>query len=286
MSQNNIAYPYPVLTAYSDDVQPALIPQNVLVEEIQISNNDYILPVTLILEDAELLRLITEKKAEYMFDVNCPATLYRCCIKSDNKRGEICFPGKRVSGVVKIRPYVIAKTAFTYHNPAFHPDYGSDGFDIEEGDVLAIFNEFTYDFDIDYNQLKAFSSIMYIRKADDENEKGIHYLMDEEKIVIVLPVHKFDQYNQFKGDPRYTAAVHASLAQNALLAVMMQTNWADEDTQEPLWKRTIRYRVMHEEELQPYKDLANQENLVMIAQKLLGDPIQRMFDDFDNDKEE
>ena len=238
------------------------------------------LPLTLILEDPKLLQLIAEGKAEYMFDVNCPASLYRRCINSDNNEVKIDFPFKRVSGVAKIRPYVIAKTAFTYQNPTFHPDYDNESYEIEEGDVLAIFNEITYDFEINYNQLKAFSSIMFIRKAEDENEKDIRYLMDEPKIVIILPVDKFAKYQQFKADPQYTNAVHASLAQNALLAVLMQTNWDDEDAQEPLWKRTIRYRVAHEEELMPYNDLNNQENLVMIAQKLLGDPIQRMFDDF------
>ena len=280
MSQNNLAYPYPVLTAYSDDVQPALVAQNVQVGEMQVINNDYVLPLTLILEDQKLLQLIAEGKAEYMFDVNCPASLYRRCINSKHNEVDIVFPFKRVSGVAKIRPYVIAKTAFTYQNPAFHPDYGNESFEIEEGDVLAIFNVVTYDFEINYNQLKAFSSIMFIRKADDENEKDIRYLMDEPKIVIILPVDKFAKYNQFKADPQYTSAVHASLAQNALLAVLMQTSWTDEDPQEPLWKRTIRYRVTHEEELIPYNDLTNQENLVMIAQKLLGDPIQRMFEDF------
>lgn len=280
MSQNNLAYPYPVLTAYSDDVQPALVAQNVQVGEMQVINNDYVLPLTLILEDQRLLQLIAEGKAEYMFDVNCPASLYRFCINSSHNEEKIVFPFKRVSGVAKIRPYVIAKTAFSYQNPAFHPDYGNESFEIEEGDVLAIFNVVTYDFEINYNLLKAFSSIMFIRKADDENEKDIRYLMDEPKIVIILPVDKFNKYNQFKADPQYTSAVHASLAQNALLAVLMQTNWTDEDPQEPLWKRTIRYRVTHEEELMPYKDLNNQENLVMIAQKLLGDPIQRMFEDF------
>lgn len=281
MSQNNLAYPYPVLTAYSDDVQPALVEENVQVGEMQINdNNDYVLPLTLILEDQQLLQLITDGKAEYTFDINCPASLYRRCINSNHNEVKIDFPFKRVSGVVKIRPYVIAKTAFSYQNSAFHPDYGNESFEIEKGDVLAIFNEITYDFEINYNQLKAFSSIMFIRKSEDENERDIHYLMDEPKIVIVLPVDKFDKYNQFKADLQYTNAVHASLAQNALLAVLMQTDWNDEDPQEPLWKRTIRYRVAHEEELMPYKDLTNRENLVIIAQKLLGDPIQRMFEDF------
>ena len=119
MSQNNLAYPYPVLTAYSDDVQPALDPQNVQVGEMQGNdNNDYVLPLTLILEDQQLLQLIAEGKAEYMFDVNCPASLYRRCIKCNHNEVKIDFPFKRVSGVVKIRPYVIAKTAFIYHNSA------------------------------------------------------------------------------------------------------------------------------------------------------------------------
>ena len=107
MSQNNLAYPYPVLTAYSDDVQPALVAQNVLVGEMQVVNNDYVLPLTLILEDQQLLQLIAEGKAEYMFDVNCPASLYRRCINADHNEVEIVFPFRRVSGVCFEVPAVV-----------------------------------------------------------------------------------------------------------------------------------------------------------------------------------
>ena len=105
----------------------------------------------------------------------------------------------------------------------------------------------------------------------------IKYIADEDKIVVELPIEKYDQYLQFKNDPNYIPIIHASIVQNALLAVLLQEDWS-QNTDDLLWKRTIRYRVEHEEGLKKYKDFSDKENLIMLSHKLLGDPIQRMFD--------
>ena len=278
MLANNFHFPYPVLTAYSDDVQPPLDKHNVIVGYIEKDDsNCYILPVKLVMTNSGLLSYIQDGKVEFVIEVDCPSTHYRRCLKGRSEKFEIKLPSKEVAGKVNFQPYLIAKEDFEYYNEGFHEDYDNESFDIELGDVLAIFNPFSYDFSINYSELRAYSSIMTVRKAQSESVKEIRYIADEDKIVVELPIEKYDQYLQFKNDPNFIPIIHASIVQNALLAVLLQEDWS-QNTDDLLWKRTIRYRVEHEEGLKKYKDFSDKENLIMLSHKLLGDPIQRMFD--------
>lgn len=224
-----------------------------------------------------LLSYIQDGKVEFVIEVDCPSTHYRRCLKGSSEKFEIKLPSKEVAGKVNFQPYLIAKEDFEYYNEGFHEDYDNESFDIESGDVLAIFNPFSYDFSINYSELRAYSSIMTVRKAQSESDKEIRYIADEDKIVVELPIEKYDQYLQFKNDPNYIPIIHASIVQNALLAVLLQEDWS-QNTDDLLWKRTIRYRVEHEEDLKKYKDFSDKENLIMLSHKLLCDPIKRMFE--------
>ena len=282
MSRSNISYPYPVLSSFNDDIVPAL-DQSGFSAAIEVINDDYKVSFKLNITDGCILRLIDAGFAEYVVEVDCASTMYRRCIKQDNGNFEIALPHDGVSGRVVFNPFVIAKKEFDYRNDNFHPDYGGSSFPIACGDVLVVFDYFDYDFSIDYEKLRAFTSIMHIRKAEDCNQKEIRYFSNEDKIVIELPVDKFNYYQQFKNDTRYTAAIHASLAQNALLSILLQEESWEQDDLNPLWKRTIIYRVNHDDTLLisgRRVDLSDKEDLVQLAYLLLGDPIDRMFNDF------
>lgn len=283
MSKSNISYPYPVLSSFNDDIVPSL-DQSAFYAEIEVINkNDYKVSFNLALTDSCINRLIDNGYAEYAVEVDCVSTMYRKCIKQDSGTYEIILPHGCVSGRVVFKPFVIAKKEMDYKNENFHPDYGGNSFPIVCGDVLVVFDHFDYDFSINYEKLRAFTSIMHIRKAQDDNQKEIRYFSNEDKIVIELPANKFSHYQQFKNDTRYTAAIHASLAQNALLSILLQEDSWEQDDLNPLWKRTIIYRVNHDSDLLISGRKANlydKEDLVQLAYLLLGDPIDRMFNDF------
>lgn len=283
MSRSNISYPYPVLSSFNDDIVP-MLDQSEFFAEIEVMNNgDYKVSFNLSIIDRCINNLILQGDAEFAVEVDCVSTLFRRCIKQDNGKYEIILPHDAVSGRVVFNPFVIAKNDFDYKNENFHPDYGVNSFPIERGDVLVVFDNFEYDFSIDYEKLRAFTSIMHIRKAANEEQQEIRYFSNEDKIVIELPVDKFISYQQFKNDTRYTAAIHASLAQNALLSVLLQEESWEPDDLNPLWKRTIIYRVNHDNTLLisgRKVDLYEKEDLVQLAYLLLGDPVNRMFDDF------
>ena len=278
MSINNFQFPYPVLTSTSDDIIPALDNDNVIVGDIKKDeSNNYTMTVKLKMNNADLSTCIKDGYAEFMIEIDCPSTHYRKCLKSNDADFIIKLPLNEVAGRVEFHPYLVAKKEFEYKNLCFHPDYDNETFEIETGDVLAIFNQFEYDFSINYSELRAYSSIMTIRKASDEKIKDIRYISDEDKIVIELPSEEYEKYLLFKSDPNYTSIIHASIVQNALLSVLLQEDW-EQNENDLLWKRTIRYRVEHEEGLNKYKDFSDKENLVMLSHKLLCNPIHRMFE--------
>ena len=279
-TSNIISYPYPVLTSYGDDVIPSLSTNNVTASVSNDEKNDYILSATCDLKDSTLVQLIAANSAEFMMEIDCKNSFYRRCIRQPDNIFTVNLPRKTMTGRTTFNIFVVAKENFKYTSPNFHPDYDGQSFDIEKGDVLAIFDPFFYDFDISYSKLKAYSSIMSIRKSDDDGCSEIKYLFDSSKIIVVMPQKMFDAYNQFKMDPQYEAAMHASVVQNALLAALLQEDdWSSDSDDDPLWKRTIKYRVAHEEQFDGL-NLDDKDNMVAIAQKLLGNPVDRMFDDF------
>lgn len=277
MSQNKFAFPYPVLSVDGDDFKTPLCRDNVVLGELNTDDSaKYKLPVSLVLQNQELDDLIQNHNAQFVIEVDCPSTHYRRCLKQNNGNFEITFKKTDVAGRVNFQPYIIAEHAFEYHNSDFHEDYGDECFPVEEGDVLAIFNSFKYDFDINYAELKAHSAILRIRESTDPNATEIRYISDEPLIYIELPKEKYGQYQTLGKD--YSAIIHASIVQNALLTVLLREDWSEPGEDEVLWKKTIRYRVENEEELKPYRNLSDKENLVGLAYKILHDPVQRMFD--------
>lgn len=275
MSQSNvISYPYPVLTSYGDDVLPPLS-ENC----ISASIDNYILSATCELNDPTLEQLIALNTAEFMMEIDCKNSFYRTSVRQRDNTFTVNLPSEFMAGRTVFNVFVVAKENFQYTSPNFHVDYDGQSFDIEKGDVLAIYPSFYYDFDIKYSKLKAYSSIMSIRKSDDESCSEIKYIFDSSKIVVVMPQKMFDAYNLFKLDPQYKAAMHASVVQNALLTALLEEDWGADADDDCLWKRTIKYRVAHEEQFEGLR-LDDKEDIVIISQKLLGNPVERMFDDF------
>ena len=276
---NVISYPYPVLTSYGDDVIPPLSENNVSSSMSIDEKGDYILSTTCDLKDPTLLQLIAANTAEFMMEIDCKNSFYRRSVRQSGNIFNVNLPRKIMAGRTSFNIFVVAKENFKYASPNFHTDYEGQSFDIEKGDVLAIFDSFMYDFDIVYSKLKAYSSIMSIRKSDNESCSEIKYLFDSDKIIVEMPQVMFDAYNQFKLDRRYTAAMHASVVQNALLTALLQEDWSSDSDDDHLWKRTIKYRVAHEEQFEGLQ-LDDKENMAIIAQKLLGNPVERMFEGF------
>src|SRR5690606_5208836 len=99
----------------------------------------------------DLKKLLQESKAEFLCEATCTNTVYRENIVSDNSKIEFEIPKKQVKGKVEFICLLVAKESlFGYSNANAHSDYSGFTFDLDKGDILAFFGEFTFDADIKY----------------------------------------------------------------------------------------------------------------------------------------
>lgn len=273
MRRINISYPYPVL-GLGDDIITEFPEQNVEVEVFTTTNDDFAFQIHLIQPDPTIAKLIDTGVAEFMVEVDCPRTLYRRCYTQDSDTFNIPVPRHSVLDKIYFRPYVMVKEQISYLSPSFNPDYDGCVFDLERGDVLAIFNEFDYNASLEYDKLAAFDSIIKIRR--DDNISDIKYDLEGSKIYVLMPTNMYTQYDTFKRDPQFKEVMHSSLVMNALLYTLYNGDWDSDEDDGKSWKYSIRYRVEHEEEFAGF-DLNDPSCYPSLAQALLKDPYGRLF---------
>lgn len=273
MKRSNISYPYPVL-GIGDDVFPLLEDNNAPLN-VDIDGQDYVFSMSIKLENKAICTNIANGYAEYVIEIDCSRTLYRVCVKQDNPDFCIRIPKKALVGEIRFTPSVIATQRFLYRNPGFNIDYGDNlVFEIERGDILAIFNESSYNVSINYDKLTAYDSFMHIHKSEDADD--VRFEIDSDKIEVTMPVKEFEQYDTFGSS--YENEILSSVVLNALTYSMLVNNW-DDDSDERTWVTTIKYRLTTEEALQKF-DINNPMDVPRIAQAILKNPYGRMFDMF------
>ncbi|WP_410220972.1 hypothetical protein [Pedobacter sp.] len=270
MKFNDVSFPHPVL-GLNDSINGNIELQN---PEINSLQDIYKIIIKLHFNNDDLKKILGEGKAEYYCEVTCTNTLYRQVFLSDSSKIEIEIPKKEVKGRVEFTCLLVAKKDIeAYFNTDAHLDYQGHFFDLERGDILAYFGEFSFNADIKYEKLKAVSSFMEVVGNEDLTYTNID--LKKNKIEIQLPS---DSYNIFSNDiisqeERFAAVFHSSLVLNALLTALYNF----EDHKDYLWAKVIEYRLKNEP---AFKTLSidEKENIPEIAQRLLGNPFTRLLD--------
>lgn len=273
MNFNNISFPHPVL-GVSDDISSRIEKIDASNVDIEFTTDVYLISFDFKFDDLELNRLIQEKKAEFICEATCTNTLFREIFISEIPKIVIEIPRKTVKGKVQFKALLVAKQNInSYSNANFNSDYSGFKFDIEKGEMLAFFGEFSFDADIRYEKLKAVSSFMEIVPSDDM--KYTYVDLKKNKIEIQLPL---ETYNIFQSDfisqeVKFVSVFHSSIVLNALLTALYNF----EENKEFLWAKVIDYRLKNEKQFEKV-NFDDKENIPEIAQMLLGNPIKRLME--------
>lgn len=274
MNISNLSLPYPVL-GISDDIIP--LPDLPVIQPVPNDPNEHIITLTLNTHNPYIDQLIKDGKAQYVCEVECRKTFFRECFVSCEPTFSVRFPRKSVAGNIVLTPTVVAtKTITDYKNPGAHEDYAGISFNIDPGDLLCVFNQLDYFADIKFDKLKAVGTFITILKT----EKNLSYIdLDKPKVHLYLPEQLHNIYrSRISNQSQFVSSLHASLALNALIFALTQI----EKFSDTKWAQTIKYRVCTEPEFEGL-DMTNPSDAIRIAQLLLGDPYQRMFNDFINE---
>jgi len=270
MKFNDVTFPHPVL-----GIGDAISGKTGFIKdpEINITTESYKVVIECNLANEDLKNLLNENKAEFICDATCTNTVYRENVVSNHSTIEIEIPKKQVKGKVEFTCLLVVKeNLFAYSNSKAHQDYDGYTFDLEKGDVLAFFGEFTFDADIKYEKLKAVSSFMEV--VENESITFANIDLKKSKIEIQLPSN---DYNAYKSDSiaheiRFAPMFHSSLVLNALLIALYNFD----EHKEYLWAKALDYRLKKEEQFKSLS-IEEKENIPEIAQRLLGNPFSRLL---------
>lgn len=270
MKFNDITFPHPVL-GLGDAILGSVELGN---PEINSLQDVYEVKINCKHDNADLKYLLNEDKAEFLYEVTCTNTLYRKLFLSNNSKMEFEIPKKEVKGRVEFICLLVAKERIPkYSNAESHSDYDGYTFDLDQGDVLAYFGEFSFNADIKYEKLKAVSSFMEI--VENEDLKYTNVDLKKNKIEIQLPSETYDIYRSdfISQEVKFVPVFHSSIVLNALLTALYNFD----EHKEFLWAKVINYRLKKEKQFE-LLDIAEKENIPEIAQRLLGNPFKRLLE--------
>lgn len=270
MKFNDVTFPHPVL-GLGDAILGSI---ELGTPEIKSLQDSYEIKVKLKYENPDLKQLIVDEKAEFLCEVTCSNTLYRELFKSDKGKIEFQIPKKDVKGRVEFICLLVTKeNLIEYSNSDAHLDYNGYTFDLDQGDVLAYFGEFSFNADIKYEKLKAVSSFMEI--VENEDLKYTYVDLEKHKIEIQLPTETYNIYRSdiISQEAKFSPVFHSSVVLNALLIALYNF----EEYKKFRWAEVIEYRLNNDKELKD-KNFDDKENIPEIAQILLGNPFKRLLE--------
>ena len=273
MKYKNVSLPYPVLGIH-DDVYPLLEDGCLQMDDPIKTSTEYRFGITLTQNNHDITVLIAEGKAEYACEVTCKDTYLRRCWHSAQPRFDITIDRKEVCGHIDFQCLIVAKDNIpNYINSNFNEDYFGFSFDLEAGDLLAVFPLAWWNTEIKFDKLYAAGSFMQIVEAAEGTEKTWFNLDDVSgRILIEMPHELFEQYQRVGNS--FPEIVHSSLVHNALVYAL--SNCFEYKDKGKLWADSIMIR-MEEPQLQGY-DLSDMSQVFQVADILLQDPYKRLLD--------
>lgn len=268
----NTSFPYPIL-GIRNDIQPGLPNNSIILEEQSSDVYNYVFRLTLTFDNTYIQKLIDCGMAHFVCEADCSSTFFNKCYLSNNAMIEIVIPRKSVNGRVYLRTFIVAASEITnYDNPGKHEDFEGFTFNIEVGEVLVAFPQAYFDTDLRSDILHVAGTYMEIRKDDNTTETT--YRLDTPKIGIVLPSALYNIYQSKIGEQN-VQIIHASLAFNALLCALY--NLDDMRDRDLLWVRCLTARFNEDEKFSAYRDQIDKKEVPTLAQALLDNPYQRLF---------
>jgi hypothetical protein len=271
MNYKNVSLPYPVLGIH-DDVYPLLEEGCVQMADPVKTAVDYTFGIDLTQRNRDITDLVAEGKAEYACEVTCKDTFLRRCYHSKEPHFDITLDRKEVNGHIDFLCFIAAKVDILgYTNRDFNEDYYGFTFDLEMGDMLAVFPQAWWNTEIKFDKLYAAGSFMQIVEAAD----GIDYTwfnLDADRIMIEMPHDLFVQYQRIGNS--FPDVIHSSLVHNALVYALC--NLGEYQDKGKLWADSLMAR-MADPQLQQY-DLSDMTQVYRVADILLRDPYKRLLD--------
>ncbi|HOQ05639.1 MAG TPA: hypothetical protein PKY88_10550 [Anaerohalosphaeraceae bacterium] len=281
-------FPYPVLSAFSDDIQNSTF-ESAVVYQADKNKKNYCFTYTIALHNSTIIQLLQEHRAVLALHFECGRTFFREKYQIENIAwsdcitisGTIEIPWGRICGKTEISAFVYADDVIENYQPeGLHPDYQQTAFTMHPGEILAASGPVILDVYSDYELIQKPDSIIVFR-LDKERETGeIHISLNSDKINVFLPKNMFDKYEALRTDKQKEGIITSLLG----IPVLMEgLKFIKETTDENLSEnRQYRWFRSLENKLREMGiNIKNEENTFEAAQKVFANPYMRAAVDFE-----
>ena len=275
MQINPRAYPHPVLAHWGDDVLSSAF-QGVV--SGRGAKNAYAFDAVFKTNNADLLTLVEQKKAQYAVHVECNSTRYRNLFKSPTEKFSFEISAGLIDGKVEVCSFILAaKQLEKYNNANFHPDYDKLTFRVSKGDTLAVGHDRIIMADKKHDPLRKVTSIFSIVPNDTDGATGMDIDASGPKVVIRLSKPNFESYISLRHSPAYHAILSAAIIVPALVDILERIRRAAHEGEleaysEQRWfiviSRRLRDLKINLEDPDSFADSS-----LKIAHELLGQPL-------------
>ncbi len=229
------AFPHPVLRPDTDDYQDSAF--ETIIEPTLSKGDDQSIDVELCfsLSSESLNSEITQNRASFALDVNCPDTLYRKvfhCKDSDT----IKFKEKELYGRVSFTGMVICRKAIdSFSAYDLHPEFGSRLFSFRPGDILA-FDQQVLAF-VEFSSL-SFESLIRAQSCHDIDPNSYKIEVEAELITILMGPTFYKVWNLLREENSKAPFLAMSVYKDCLL-VALQYIVTSEDSGGYRWSKAL-----------------------------------------------
>lgn len=272
-----ISFPYPVLGHRKGINSMADVKM-----DPKIMDDYYIWDIDILHDNDDIDTLVKSGKAKYACEVECQDTYYRNSfypeVGGDERHISVKIKNTEIGGGVSIVVTALAVEKLPgYHNSQSIGIYSNYNFDLEPGDILAIFGGWDIDLDIEASSYKRITSILQIQMVDG-HEVEVDF-NNNKHIIIELPKEKYQQHIDKLKNPFYQPALLASMVFEALSRALLQISGNETKT----WARVLEHKA-RDLGYEDIKDRLNSdpELAFELTRKILEDPYFHLYNLLDD----
>ena len=266
------SYPYPVLSPFSDDVQSRFQAD----VHPRPGAQTYIFDAAFRTNNAELLKMVSEKRAHYAVHLECAKTRYRRIFIDSEQTFSFTVDSGHIDGTVDICSLLLAAVPVeAYRSESFHPDYGSRGFALRAGDTLAVGSDCIFLAEKKDDPLRSVRSIFSITSADGSDAAPMDVDLESPRILIKLSEANYRLYSELQADAAARSVLNSAVIGPALASVLEKMRLGEVDIEasgDRLWYSVLARRLkdFNIDAADPHSFV---DSSLTIANRLIGQPL-------------
>lgn len=241
------AYPYPVLSTFSDDFELSTEFEAKVEAEIVGDSNDQRIKIAFSVSQpsAWLNEFISDGNARICLDVQCRSTMYRKYVDIPDWSGSLQFEGGALYGRVQITPLIVSRITTEDYSPSgVNSEFSGNRFSIVPGDLLGIGDTTQMDFEFTRVLERDLITIQYTQ--DLEYANTYRFMLDSNRIIIVAGEDLRMAIEQMRADRSVRPYLFMSLYKDCIAAALQQMaqehdiEWSQ---RERPWERALQRRL-------------------------------------------